>query len=100
MSKAFDKVWHEGVIFKLKSMGISNTLLDLIESFLENRFQRVLLNDQMSEWLPVKAGVTQGSILGSLFFNLKKLIPYPLFADDTSLFSIMHFMTPRKQHMN
>ena len=99
MSKAFDKVWHEGVIFKLKSVGI-RTLLDLIESFLENRFQRVLLNDQMSEWLPVKAGVTQGSILGSLFFNLKKLIPYPLFADDTSLFSIIHFMILRKQHMN
>ena len=100
MSKASDKVWHEGVFFKLKSVGISNTLLDLIESFLENRFQRVLLNDQMSEWLPVKAGVTQGSILGSLFFNLKKLIPYSLFADDTSLFSIIHFMILRKQHMN
>ena len=81
-------------------MGISNTLLDLIESFLENKFQRVLLNDQMSEWLPVKAGVTQRSILGSLFFNLKKLIPYPLFADDKSLFSIIHFMILRKQHMN
>ena len=81
-------------------MGISNTLLDLIESFLENKFQRVLLNDQMSEWLPVKAVVTQRSILGSLFFNLKKLMPYPLFADDKSLFSIIHFMILRKQHMN
>ena len=40
MSKAFDKVWHEGLIFKLKSMGTSGTsgtLLDLIESFLESR---------------------------------------------------------------
>ena len=59
MSKAFDKIWHEGLISKLKSMGISNTLLELIKSFLKNRFQRVVLNGQMSEWLPVKAGVPQ-----------------------------------------
>ena len=35
MPKAFDKVWHEGLIFKLKWMGICDTLLDLIGSFLE-----------------------------------------------------------------
>ena len=52
-SKAFDKVWHEGLIFKLKSMGISDALLDLIGSVLENNFQRVVLNGQTSEWLPV-----------------------------------------------
>ena len=68
MSKAFDKIWHEGLISKLKSMGISNTLLELIKSFLKNRFQRVVLNGQMSEWLPVKASVPQLSILGLLFF--------------------------------
>ena len=38
MSKAFDKVWHEGLIFKLKSMGISEALLELIKSFLVHRF--------------------------------------------------------------
>ena len=68
MSKAFDKVWHEGLIFKLKSMGISDALLELIKSFLTNRFQRVVLNGQTSEWLSVKAGVPQGLILGPLFF--------------------------------
>ena len=68
MSKIFDKVWHEGHIFKLKSMGISNTLLKLIKSFLKNRFQRVVLNGQMSEWLLVKGGVLQGSVLNPLFF--------------------------------
>ena len=67
MSKIFDKVWHEGHIFKLKSMGISNTLLKLIKSFLKNRFQRVVLNGQMSEWLPVKRGLPQGSMLGPIF---------------------------------
>ena len=50
ISKAFDKVWHEGLIYKLKSMGVSDSLLKLIQSFLINRFQRVLLNGQTSEW--------------------------------------------------
>ena len=59
LSNAFDKVWREGLIFKLKSMGISDALLELIGSFLENRFQRVALNGQTSEWLPVKASVPQ-----------------------------------------
>ena len=68
MSKAFDKVWPEGLIFKLNLMGISDTLLELIKSFLTNRFQRVVLNGQTSEWLSVKAGVPQGLILGPLFF--------------------------------
>ena len=49
-------------------MGICDALLDLIGGFLENRFQRVVLNGQISEWLPLKAGVPQGSILGPLFF--------------------------------
>ena len=97
MSKAFDKVWHEGLIFKLKSMGICDALLDLIGSFLENRFQRVVLNGQTSEWLPVRAGVPQGSILGPLFFliyindlSIDIISTVKLFADDTSLFSISH----------
>ena len=99
MSKAFDKVWHEGLIYKLKSMGVSDSLpkLKLIQTFLTNRFQRVLLNGQTSEWLPVKAGVTQGSFLGPLFFliyindlpeNIESTVK--LFADDTSLFSVLH----------
>ena len=69
MSKTFDKVWHEGLIYELKSMGVSDSLLKLIQSFLSDRFQRVLLNGQTSEWLPVKAGVPQGSILGPLFLS-------------------------------
>ena len=68
MSDAFDKVWHAGLIYKLKSVGVSDLLLKLIQNFLTNRFQRVLLNSQTSEWLPVKAVVPEGSILGPLFF--------------------------------
>ena len=68
MSKIFDKVWHEGHIFKLKSVGISNTLLKLIKSFLKSRFQKVVLNGQMPGWLLVKGGLLQGSVLDPLFF--------------------------------
>ena len=68
ISKAFDKVWHEGLIYKIKSMGVSGQLLNLLENYLTNRLQRVLLNGQNSAWAPVLAGVPRGSILGPLLF--------------------------------
>ena len=91
--KAFDRVWHEGLLFKLECIGISGNLLSLLKSFLSNRFQRVVLNGQCSSWPSVQAGVLQGSILGPLLFliyindlpgNLQSTVK--LFADDTSLF--------------
>ena len=68
ISKAFDKVWHEGLLFKLECIGISGNLLSLLKSFLSNRFQQVVLNGQCSSWSSVLAGVSQGSILGALLF--------------------------------
>ena len=50
ISKAFDKVCHKGLLFKLSQNGISGNLLDLLSSFLSDRKQRVLLNGQTSEW--------------------------------------------------
>ena len=44
ISKAFDKVWREGLLYNLKSMGISGELYNLLEKFLLGRFQRVVLN--------------------------------------------------------
>ena len=66
-----------------------------MQSFLSNRFQRVVLNGQCSDWKNISAGVPQGSILGPLLFliyinDLLKSAPelnYILFADDTNIFS-------------
>ena len=78
-------------------IGIDGNLLSLIESFLQSRYQRVVLNGQSSKWKNVNAGVPQGSVLGPLFF-LIYINDLPqglhsdvkLFADDTSLFSVIH----------
>ena len=68
ISKVFDKVWHEGLIFKLKQNGISGELLHILYDFLSNRKQKVVLNGQNSSWINVHAGLTQGSILDPLLF--------------------------------
>ena len=94
--KAFDQVWHDGLIYKLQLHGVSCPLLTLIQSFLTNRKQRTVLNGKCSNWKEIKAGVPQGSILGPLFFllymndftdDLKCNIK--LFADDTSIFRVV-----------
>ena len=59
ISKAFDKVWHEGLLFKLEHIEISQNLLSLLKSALNNRFQRVVLNGRCSNWSSVLAGVSQ-----------------------------------------
>ena len=68
LSKALDKVWHEGLLYKLKSNGINGNALQLIKSFLHNRCQKVVLHSQSSSWLSIRAGVPQGSVLGPLLF--------------------------------
>ena len=101
ISKAFDKVWHKGLIFKLKQNGISDKILNIITDFLSFRKQRVVLNGQASPWVSIEAGVPQGSILGPLLFLIyindlsdDLSITAKLFADNTSLFSIVqNFLT-------
>ena len=107
ISKAFDRVWHDGLIFKLQENGISGKLLLLLKDFLKSRKQRVVLNGQHSSWRDVNAGVPQGSILGPLLFlvyindlsNGLKSNP-KLFADDTSLFSVIHDVNSSQIDLN
>ena len=68
ISKAFDKFWHEGIIFKLKQNSISGAILLFLSDFLSNRKQNIVLNRQNSSWTNVHAGVPQGSILTPLLF--------------------------------
>ena len=55
ISKAFDRVWHDGLIYKLKRCGVSGPLLSLIQSFLQDRKQRTVLNGQCSNWGDISA---------------------------------------------
>ena len=68
ISKAFNKVWQEGFIYKLHHSSICGNLLQLLINFLNSRKQRVLLNGQFSSWGFINAGVAQGSIIRPLLF--------------------------------
>ena len=57
ISKAFDKIWHQCIHYKLRQNGISGELLNILTDFLDNRTQRVILNIQYSSWAKVEAGV-------------------------------------------
>ena len=107
ISKAFDKVWHEDLIFKLKQNGISVKLFNLIKDFLKNRKQRVVLNGPFSSRADVDAGVPQGSILGPLIFLIyindltnDLSSSAKLSADDTSLFSVVFNVDVTAKELN
>ena len=70
ISKAFDRVWHDGLLFKLKQNSASGNLFQLITSFLSNRFKRFILNGQISDWESICASIQQRSFLRTLFFLL------------------------------
>ena len=84
LSKAFNRVWYDDLLYKIKSNGNDNNLVKLIKSFLNDRSNWVILK----VWKLVTFGVLQGSILGPLFFLISSSdLP---FVDDTSLFSVVN----------
>ena len=91
ISKVFDRVWHAGLLHKLKSYGISGQIFGLISSFLRNRR---ILDGKSSQEYPVNAGVPQESILGPTLFLLyindlpdDVICNIAIYADDATLYS-------------
>ena len=70
IEKAFDRVWHDGLLFKINNLRIPNYLGIWISNYLHNRTFKVRIGSAYSSYKPIKAGVPQGSVLGPVLFNL------------------------------
>ena len=106
ISKAFNKIWHKGLLNRLTQNGISGNLSDIISDFLNSREQRVVLNGQFSAWTSIDLEVLQGSIIGSLLLLIyindlsdDLVTNIKLFAD-TSLFPIVNDMNRSASNLN
>ena len=93
--KAFDRIWHAGLLHKLKSYGISGQIFGLISSFLSNRRYRLVLDGNSSQEYSVHAGVPHRLILGPTLFLLyindlpdDVICNTAIYADDSTLYSI------------
>ncbi|MBM6549304.1 reverse transcriptase family protein [Streptococcus dysgalactiae subsp. equisimilis] len=102
ISKAFDRVWHDGLLAKLPTFGFSSNFTSWIRSFLSDRSISVRVDGVLSRALPVNSGVPQGSVLSPslflLFINdLSSLTSHPIhaFADDATLHCSLSYDTPR-----
>ena len=94
MAKAFDRVWHAGLLHKLRFYGISGQIFGLISSFLSNRRLWVVLDGKSSQEYPVNGGVPEGFILGPMRFLLHindlpddVIDNIAIYADDATLYS-------------
>ena len=95
-SAAFDRFNHQGILYKLSSVGIGSSVLSVLTQYLSNRSQHVLVDGCLSKLVNVVSGVPQGSVLGPLLFLLytseffyileNKLIGY---ADNSTLIAVV-----------
>jgi hypothetical protein len=93
VAKAFDKVWHNGLLYKLYKLKIPDSLVLILRDYLSNRYFRFRVEGTRSSPRPLRAGVPQGSVLSPLLFSLyvndiarTQGVHLALFADDTALF--------------
>ena len=102
-SKAFDKVDHEILLNKVKAVGITGNIHQWLRSFLSNRKQYVLVDNQKSEPEQVLSGVPQGTVLGPVLFilyinDIVKVIKHSycmIFADDSKLVKMIESLEDR-----
>ena len=95
LSKAFDCIDHELLLAKLYAYGFSKNAVNMIKSYLSNRWQRTKINCEFSSWTELLSGVPQGSVLGPLLFNIylndlfwvHENTDVCNFADDTTIYS-------------
>lgn len=100
ISKAFDKVWHAGLIYKLINLKVPHYLIKFVKNFLTGRSFTVNVNGKASGSYPISCGVPQGSVLGPILFlvfigdiplSLSKRRSYSLlFADDLCVFYLFN----------
>ena len=105
LKKAFDTVWHEGLLLKLQKAGINGKMYNILKSMYQGSYSRVKCKGVLTEPISIKQGVHQGSVLSPLLFNIfindigdnllldgapilhESRISHLLYADDLVLFS-------------
>ncbi|GFV47550.1 RNA-directed DNA polymerase from mobile element jockey [Trichonephila clavipes] len=107
IQKAFDRVWHTGLLFKLIMYKIPPPLILLLKSYISDRSFTVKINRTFSQVRPAKAGVAQGSILGPVLFNLyvNDILKTTntmicMYADDTAILSRHYNPNTLTQNIN